>query len=187
MIIVETHEAYLMLGHDKYSSDIKFMSQQTYNLWFDTYYKLQLDKYPNWEILYDIYMNLTLDKSTYKYKGFVAIESNQIVGYCGMSCDTSCDDFIVNSTTNSTTNSTIHSQNNYTLWLSDVYVWEEYRRKGISKQLIEKVKNVAREMNEEIFLECEDDLIKFYSNQGWSLVNTSKLYNYWNIMKFKLN
>ena len=173
MIIVEAHEAYLMLGHDKYASYIKFMSQQTYNLWFDTYYKPQLDKYPTWEVLYNIYMNLAQGNSTYKYiKGFVAIESNQNVGYCSMNYN------------NFITNSTMNSQNNYTLWLSDVYVWEEFRGKCIAKSLIDKVKKITLEMKEEIYLACEDELIKFYSNQGWSLVETYKLYNYWNIMKF---
>ena len=171
-MIVEAHEAYLILGHDKYASDIKFMCQQTYNLWYDTYYKPQLDKYPNWTTLYDIYMNLAQGNSTYKYiKGFVAIESNQIVGYCSMNYN----NFITNSTSEKSEN---------TLWLSDVYVWEEFRGKGISKQLIERVKNVALEMNEKIYLACEDELIQFYGNKGWSLVNTSRLYNYWNIMEF---
>jgi len=52
------------------------MCQRTYEYWYDNYYKFQLDKYPSWQTLYDIYMNFAQNVQTYNYiKGFVAIES----------------------------------------------------------------------------------------------------------------
>ena len=169
MIILQAQDAYKTLGHDKYSDDIKYMCQQTYKYWYDTYYKFQLDKYPNWNVLYDIYMSLAMGIETSKYiRGFVAIESNNIVGYCSMNYN----DFL-------------SDKKDYTLWLSDVYVWENYRNCGIASQLLDKVNKKAIELNKQIYLACDNDLSKFYSKKGWRLIESiDKLYNIWNIMTY---
>ena len=172
MIILNANDAYNKLGHDKYSEDIKYMCQQTYTYWYETYYKFQLDKYPNWDVLYDIYMNIAQNVQTYGYiKGFVAIEDDKIIGYCSMNLN----NFL----------STKNDKTEQTLWLSDVYVWENYRNLGIASLLVEHVKNTAKQMDKQIYLCCDDSLIKFYSNKGWNLIESvDKLYNIWNIMTF---
>ena len=174
MIVLDAKDAYKLLGHDKYSEDIKYMCQQTYKFWFETYYKLQVDKYPNWTTIYNIYMNIAQGKDTYGFiKGFIAIESEQIVGYCSMNYN----DYL--------SNESDKDRQKYTLWLSDVYVWEKFRNRGIAKNLIDKVNETAKQMNTQIYLACETELIKFYTNQGWKLLtNVNKIYNYWNVMTF---
>jgi GNAT superfamily N-acetyltransferase len=172
MIILHAYDALKQLGYETYSKDIEYMCKQTYELWYETYYKPQKDKYPSWETLYDIYMKLANNIETHKYiHGFVAIENNHIVGYCSMNYN----DFIIKDS----------SKNIYTLWLSDVFVWPEYRSQGIAKNLIEIVKKTAIEMGEQIYLACEDELIKFYENKEWKLIKSEKkLFNYWNMMTY---
>jgi GNAT superfamily N-acetyltransferase len=173
MIVLNASDAYKLIGRDKYSEDIKYMCQQTYKFWYDNYYKFQLDKYPNWEVLYDIYMNLAQGKETYGYiKGFVTIEDDKIIGYCSMNYN----NFISNNK---------NTGKNYTLWLSDVYVWENYRNHGIASRLLDKVNETAKQMDMQIYLACDDSLIKFYYKKGWTLLNSvDKLYDIWNIMTY---
>jgi len=69
------------------------------------------------------------------------------------------------------------SDDKYTLWLSDVYVWENYRNIGVASQLVEQVNKTAEQMNTKIYLCCDDPMIKYYSNKGWNLIESvDKLY-----------
>ncbi len=171
MIAMTSAEALKILGFDKFSQDIEYMCKQTYNFWYDSYYASQLEKYPSWKTLYDIYMKLAQGEETYDYiRGFVAIRDNKIVGYCSMNYN----DFIT------------PDSDKLTLWLSDVFVWPEYRSLGIAHCLIDKVKQTARELDSDIYLACEDKLVNFYKKQGWKIYipNKTNLSEYWNIMTF---
>ncbi len=176
MIVITSAEALNILGPNKFSQDIEYMCKQTYEFWYDTYYASQLDKYPSWKTLYDIYMKLATGEETYGYiKGFVAIRDNQIVAYCSMNYN----DFIIEDCNN-------NKVNGLTLWLSDVFVWPEYRSLGIAHCLIDKVKETAKQLNKQIYLACETRLIPFYKKQGWDVYIPGKtnLDECWNIMSY---
>ena len=64
MYILNLQDAVILLGIDKVSKDIKYMSILTYNLWYDKYYKYNLDKFPNWTYLYNLFMSIANNKNT---------------------------------------------------------------------------------------------------------------------------
>ncbi len=179
MIVLNLQEALNILGEDKFSNDIKYMAEFTYNLWFNKYYSHFLDKFPTWIDLYNLFMsiakNLKLDNNTY-YNCYVAINNNNIVGFIGLNYN-DFDIFIDD------------NKNNTTLWLSDLFVWPEYRGQNISSMLINHVKNIANNKNTELYLACEDYLIKYYNKFGFNKINKNinkDIYNNkyleWNFM-----
>ena len=171
MIILHAYDALKQLGYETYSKDIEYMCKQTYELLYKTYYEPQIDKYSSWKSLYDIYMNIANNIQTHDYiRGFVAIENNHIVGYCGLNYN----DFIITD-----------FDNIYTLWISDMFIMHEYKTLNIIEKLIHKSKQTAIELGEQLYLACDDKLIKFYENNGWKLIISEiKLFNYWNMMTF---
>jgi GNAT superfamily N-acetyltransferase len=70
-----------------------------------------------------------------------------------------------------------------TLWLSDVFVYPEYRSKGVAKTLINMAKSNGLYIESKLYLCCETHLIKFYENQGFELIKPkTHLSSFWNIM-----
>ena len=164
MIILKADKALNYLGYDIYSHCIKYMADQLFEL-YETYYTSQQDKYPSSTSLFNFYMNIAKSQNNNDY---VVIKDNKIIGYCNMNYN----DFKI-----------CDFNNINLLWLSDIYVWPEYRSKGIATEIINKIKT---EINEDIYLSCKDDMIKYYEKRGFTMLN-KKILNEWNIMKYYNN
>ena len=57
MKVITTNEAIEKIGIERFSSDIAYMSKETYNLWYENYYSYNLDEFPNWQKLHEYNMN----------------------------------------------------------------------------------------------------------------------------------
>lgn len=177
MIVLTLQEALKVLGETILSEDIKYMSEVTYKLWYEKYYKHNLDKFPTWKYLYDLFMSIAKDTndSTY-YNCYVAIRDEHIIGFISLNYNDF--DIFVND-----------QMNKKTLWLTDLYVWEYWRGKGISSILIEHVKNIGN-IKTNLFLACEDALVEYYKKHGFNNINKedniynikNNKYNKWNFM-----
>jgi ribosomal protein S18 acetylase RimI-like enzyme len=175
MKILDLHNALILLGMNKFLTDIKYMSEVTYNLWYDKYYKYNLDKYPDWTCLYNLFMSIAnhTNDSSY-YNCYVYIQNDNIVGFISLNYN----DF----------NIFVEDLDNInSLWLTDLFVWPEYRNKGISSRLIDHVINIAVKLDTKLYLACDNSLINYYKKYGFSIIdiNDSKyniLNQNWNFM-----
>ena len=161
MIILRADLAIKHIGYETYSKDIEFLSNELYRL-YSKYYELNKNNYASSESLYNLYMNNAKMSNS---KDLVIIDDNKIIGYCNMNYD----DFIIN--------------DNKLLWLSDIYIWPQYRSRGLANKLINIIKHNTKE---DIYLACKDDMIKFYEKKDFRLLNI-KILDEWNIMKFSNN
>jgi GNAT superfamily N-acetyltransferase len=138
MYILNLQDALILLGMDKFTKDIKYMSILTYNLWYDKYYKYNLDKFPNWTYLYNLFMSIANNKNTSTYYNcYVCIDNMNIIGFISLNYNDF--DIFVND-----------MDNKYSLWLTDLFVWPEYRNQGVSTLLINHVINIAENINTEL-------------------------------------
>jgi GNAT superfamily N-acetyltransferase len=172
MKILNSFEALKEIGSENFTTDIEYMCQETFSFWYDSYYKLHPDLYPNWKTLYNIYLNIANGKSAGKYThGFCAIHNGRIIGYVSFNHA----DFNIYTDT---------EKDNNALWMTDVFVWPEWRSKGIASRLIDYVFRVAEEMNEPLHLACEKHLISFYKNKGWNRLYSpfTNLTDHWTVM-----
>lgn len=118
-----------LIGREEYNRQIAWMCQQTYKLWWDTYFKHNQLEFPTWQTLYDLDMALTdqppetpREKLVNGHlKGFVAVAGKkQIVGYINL---------IYNeATADELQTLTVPIPAGYdTIWASDLFVWPEFR------------------------------------------------------------
>ena len=162
MKVITTNEAIEKIGIERFSSDIAYMSKETYNLWYENYYSYNLDEFPNWQKLHEYNMN----KCTNIDSSFVIVHDNHLIGYIIF------EELLTN--------------NNKELWMNDLFVWPEWRSKGIATMLIKHVIDITKTMCKKIYLSCEKKLINFYLNKGWKpiKINTLNTFfsDYWTIM-----
>jgi GNAT superfamily N-acetyltransferase len=166
MIVLSLQEALNALGETRLIEDLKYMSEVTYKLWYEKYYRHNLDKFPTWNNLYHLFMNIAKEtnESTY-YNCYVSIRDNHIIGFISLNYNDF--DIFVND-----------QMNKNTLWLTDLYVWKDFRGKGISSILIEHVKNIANNKKIDLYLACEDSLVEYYAKYEFKKVdNYNKIYN----------
>jgi GNAT superfamily N-acetyltransferase len=178
MIVVTLNEALNILGYDIFTKYIKYMCKETYNMWFDKYYSKHLDIYPTYESLSMVYINLANNiKTNNYYQGYILLnnedkENNKVIGYVSINFN----DFDIFN----------DERDKNTIWLTDLFIWPEYRSKGYSNILINHVKKISKKINKEIYIACEDKLINFYLNKKWNIINilNKSLNNIWTIMIF---
>ena len=172
MIIVSLNEALNILGYDIFTEYINYMCKETYNIWFDKYYSKHLDLYPTYKSLSLVYINLANNiKTNNYYQGYILLnneDNNKVIGYVSINYN----DFNIYN----------DERDKETLWLTDLFIWSEYRSKGYSNILINYVKGIGKELNKDIYIACEDKLINFYLNKNWIFIKL--LDNIWNIMIF---
>ncbi len=61
------------------------------------------------------------------------------------------------------------------VWLSNLFVQENYRRQGVGNQLIDAAKNYAQNLGlEELWLSATD-YTDYYQKRGWEIVRRTKL------------
>jgi GNAT superfamily N-acetyltransferase len=175
MIVVTLNEALNILGNDIFTEYINYMCKETYNMWFDKYYSKHLDMYPDYKSLIQVYINLANNiKTNNYYQGYILLnDDNKVIGYVSINFN----DFDIYE----------DDRDKETLWLTDLFIWPEYRSKGYSNILINHVKEISRTVNKEIYIACEEKLINFYLNKNWKIINNipnKLLKNIWTIMIF---
>ncbi len=178
MIILTLQEALNSLGEIRLREDLEYMSEVTYKLWYEKYYRHNLDKFPKWNNLFNLFMSIAKDtnESTY-YNCYVALRDEHIIGFISLNYNDF--DIFLN-----------EEDNKKTLWLTDLYVWKDWRGKRISSTLIEHVKKIAQNKNINLYLACEDSLVEYYKKYGFNKVNKenkiynikNNKYNNWNFM-----
>ena len=178
MIVLTLQEALNTLGEIRLIEDLKYMSEVTYKLWYEKYYKYNLDKFPTYIDLFNLFMSIAKDtnNSTY-YDCYVAIRDDHLIGFISLNYNDF--DIFINEQTNKET-----------LWLTDLYVWKDWRGKGISTILIEHLKKIANNKKIDLYLACEDSLVDYYKKHGFTKVDEdnkiyniqNNKYNKWNFM-----
>jgi GNAT superfamily N-acetyltransferase len=188
-----------LLGREEYNQQIAWMCQKTYQIWWDTYFKHNQDKYPTWQILYDLNMALTdqpADTPREKLvnghlKGFVAVaDKTKIIGYINL---------IYNEVTPEelqTLTIPIPSGQD-TIWASDLLIWPEFRRQGFANKLFdfavgwlqqqldnpEVIKNNSLKY---LYLCCENHLVGLYAKKGCQLISSVPDEFGWQYMRYPL-
>lgn len=172
MKIISSSEAIKELGFDIFSEKLEFMCKSTFKLWYDSYYSLHQYKYPNWQTLYQIYLNIAFGHPNGNYAhGFVAIEKDNMIGYISINHN----DFNIYGDP---------EKDNMIWWMTDVFVFPNWRNRGVASALINHVIEFAKKNNQDLYLACEKELIQFYQNKGWKILNVphTNLTNHWTIM-----
>jgi GNAT superfamily N-acetyltransferase len=163
MQILTIQDAHKILGDDIFGKDLEYMCFETYNLWYNDYYSHNLDTFPNWQALYNTFMDISLYLKRHTYFNcYVAIDDNHMVGFISLNFN----DFSI-------------YENDYTnessLWLTDLFVWPQYRNKGIGKLLVNYVARFGKKMDITLHLACSTDMISYYRKLGWDILTTIEL------------
>jgi GNAT superfamily N-acetyltransferase len=166
MKVLSIQDAHKALGDSVFGKDLEYMCFETYNLWYENYYSRNLDTFPNWQSLYDTFMDISIYKKRNSYFNcYVAIEDNHMVGFISLNFN----DFSIYESDN---------VNESSLWLTDLFVWPQYRNKGIGKLLVKYVSSLAKRMDISLHLACSPDMINYYRKLGWSILTTIELSNH---------
>jgi len=162
MRIVTIQDSRKILNDTVFCKDLEYMCFETYNLWYKDYYSHNLDTYPNWQSLYNTFLEISLFKKQNSYFNcYVAIEDKHLVGFISLNFN----DFSIYED---------DKMNESSLWLTDLFVWPEYRKKGIGKLLINYVSRLSQNMDIPLHLACSPDMISYYRNLGWCILYTKK-------------
>ena len=158
MKIVTIQDGHKLLGDYVFGKDIEYMCYETYNLWYENYYSKHLDKFPNWQTLYNTFIDISNFIKRFDYFNcYVAIEDNHVIGFISLNFN----DFTIYN------NKKI---NDSSLWLTDLFVWKQYRNKGVAKLLVKYVYQITQQMDIQLHLACNYDMINFYTNLGWKII-----------------
>jgi GNAT superfamily N-acetyltransferase len=198
-----------LLGREEYNRQIAWMCRETYQIWWDTYFKHNQEEYPSWQTLYDLDMALTDQLANTPrnklvnghIKGFVAVaDRSQIIGYINL---------IYNEATPEELQTLIIPPplGQDTIWASDLFVWPEYRSQGVALKLMYRcvewlqqeylAKNKidldtqqlgnTNSHNEYLYLCCENHLVELYAKKGCELISSAPDEFGWQYMRYRLN
>jgi GNAT superfamily N-acetyltransferase len=165
MKILSIQDAHKLLGDSVFGKDLEYMCFETYNLWYENYYSHNLDNFPNWQSLYNTFMDISIyiKRHTY-FNCYVAVKDNHLVGFISLNFN----DFSIYDD---------DKMNESSLWLTDLYIWPEYRSQGIGKLLVNYVSRLVEKMDIQLHLACSSDMISYYRNLGWNILYTKKSNN----------
>jgi GNAT superfamily N-acetyltransferase len=193
-----------LLGREEYNRQIAWMCQETYQIWWDTYFKHNQDEYPTWHALFDLNMSLTYQSDNTPreqlvkdhIKGFVAVADKiKIIGYINL---------IYNEATPEELQTlTIPPPVQDTIWVSDLFVWPEYRNQGYANKLFDiSIEWLQREYlpkikqnkqiqdtqtsQEYLYLCCENHLVGLYVKKGCELISSAPDEFGWQYMRLVL-
>jgi len=200
-----------LLGREEYNRQIAWMCQETYQLWWDTYFKHNQEEYPSWQTLYDLDMALTVQPdSTHRdqlvnghIKGFVAIANHsQIIGYINLIYNEASPEELQTLTIPLPLGQD-------TIWASDLFVWPEYRNQGVALKLmyacvewlqleyLPKTKQIQEQhqqapethqiTHEYLYLCCENHLVGLYAKKGCFLISEAPDEFGWQYMRYRLS
>lgn len=184
-----------LLGREEYNRQIAWMCQETYQIWWETYFKHNKDEYPTWHALFDLNMSLTYQSDNTPrgqlvqdhLKGFVAVaDKTKIIGYINL---------IYNEATPEELQTlTIPPPVQDTIWASDLFIWPEYRRQGYAYKLFDiavnwlqtQIKNSKDSHPEYLYLCCENHLVGLYAKKGCELISSAPDEFGWQYMRYFL-
>ena len=194
-----------LLGREEYNRQIAWMCQETYQIWWDTYFKHNQEEYPTWQTLYDLDMSLTdQSDSTPReqlvnghIKGFVAVaDQRQIIGYINLIYNEATPEELQTLTVQV-------PEGKDTICASDLFVWPEYRKQGYANKLFDisiewlqqeylpKIKQSQQILNnsnkhEYLYLCCENHLVGLYAKKGCELISSAPDELGWQYMRYHL-
>ena len=163
MCIIPIQDAHKLLDNIVFAKDLEYMCFETYNLWYQDYYSYNLNTFPNWQSLYNTFIDISLrkDKSSY-FNCYIAIEDNHIIGFISLNFN----DFSIYDD---------DKMNESSLWLTDLFIWPKHRNKGVGKMLIKYVARLAEKMDVPLYLACHQDMINYYTKLGWNLLDITPI------------
>ena len=165
MRVVTIQDSRKILDDTVFCKDLEYMCFETYNLWYNDYYSNNLDTFPNWQSLHNTFMDMSLYIKRHSYFNcYVAIDDNHMVGFISLNFN----DFSIYDNDN---------MNESSLWLTDFFVWPQYRNKGIGKLLVNYVSRLGKKMDITLHLACSTDMISYYRKLEWDILNTIELSN----------
>ena len=172
-----------LIGRDEYKRQIAWMCQETYQIWWDTYFKHNQEEYPTWLTLFDLDMALTDQPDNTPreklvnghLKGFVAVaDKKQIIGYINLIYNEATPEELQTLTIPLPIGED-------TIWASDLFVWPEYRRQGYAYKLFDiavnwlqtQIRNSKDTHPEYLYLCCENHLVGLYGKKGCELISAA--------------
>jgi GNAT superfamily N-acetyltransferase len=175
-MIISFSEALAKLKYSNFESQMQIIATNTFNEWYDTYYKDHLTDYPNAEHITQNFIKVAEGQPADPiYEGFVYydINTNTIAGIITLNRDElapyKSDAFVC---------------------INNVFVLPEYRNRGIAKKMVKFLMVhtlYTRPYLNQINLFCEKHLIDFYKSLGWTLLSETPQLNYWYEMVWSFN
>jgi len=189
-----------LIGREEYNRQIAGMCQETYQIWWDTYFKHNQSEYPSWQSLYDLDMALTdqppntpRDQLVNDHlKGFVAVaDQSKIIGYINLIYNEATADEL------QTLTCQIQAGED-TIWASDLFIWPEFRKQGYASKLFDFTVNWLQSQHSitnylgpyeaptYLYLCCENHLVGLYAKKGCELISSSADEFGWQYMRYDL-
>jgi hypothetical protein len=125
-------------------TELKEICWLSWELWYDSYYKLHVEKYPSCEELYDEYLKIFNNKIDGTY-GIWVVHNNSLIGTAIISDRSDFDETTSND-----------------VWLTDLFILPKWRNKGYSTMLIDCA--ISHGCNT---LSCLPDVLPMYLKRGW--------------------
>jgi len=181
MKILTAREAINEIGLADFSSDIDIMSKETYNLWFKDYYSKHLEDFPSYKTLYEYHLDFAMNNQKSKFN------KNFVESFCIINQETKKLIGLINITINDFDIYKEDEKNKQSYWMTDLFIFPEWRCKGIGSLLINYVMDYSKKNLPNLHLACYENLISFYEKKGWIVLNKNKDdildMKPWNIMK----
>lgn len=189
-----------LIGREEYNRQIACMCQETYKLWWDTYFKHNQQEYPTWQTLFDLDMALTDQPPETPraklvndhLKGFVAVAGKkQIIGYINLIYNEATADELQTLTIQIPAGTD-------TIWASDLFIWPEFRNQGIALKLMYACVGWLQSQlgNHDssgkftgidyLYLCCENHLVGLYAKKGCELISSAPDEFGWQYMRYPL-
>ena len=169
MKILTTREAINEIGLANFSSNIDIMSKETYDLWFKDYYSKHLEDFPSYKTLYEYHLNFARNDQKSKFnKDFVESfciinqETKKLIGLINI---------IINDGFNIYKE---EEKNKQSYWMTDLFIFPEYRNKGVGSLLINYVMDYSKKNLPNLHLACYENLVSFYEKKGWIILSKEK-------------
>lgn len=175
-MIISFADALNKLTKHEFETQIKHIAKQTFDQWYETYYKDHYELYPNAEHIANNFMNVACGlKDDIIYDGFIYfnLSNNKIAGIITLNKD-----------------ELAPCNNNMFICINNVFVLPEYRGQGIARKLVKFLMYWANRNYShvnQINLFCEKHLIDFYKSLGWLLVDECPRLKYWYEMIWKFD
>ena len=169
MKILTAREAINEIGFTQFSSDIDIMSKETYDMWFKDYYSKHLEDFPNYKTLYEYHLDFATNNKKSKFntifvESFCIIndDNNKLIGLINITINDGFDIYKE------------EEKNKQSYWMTDLFIFPEWRCKGIGSLLINYVMEYAKQKLPNLHLACYENLISFYEKKGWIVLNKNK-------------
>ena len=174
MKILTTREAINEIGLTQFLSDIEIMSKETYDLWSKDYYLQNLKDFPSYKTLLEYHLDFAMNNKKSKfYENFVESfcinnnnddkkETKKMIGLINITINDGFDIYKE------------EEKNKQSYWMTDIFIFPEWRNKGIGSLLINFVMEYSKKNLPNLHLACYENLITFYKKKGWKILSKDK-------------